>query len=314
MNPRFPSPTPSLAASDYSAATEKKIVEAERTMLYEAYKDFKETGGRPSRKIDDDPGPCPPLTAKNQTHEGECSHCYKHWQSQYLALLPELQAWDAFRRFRQQSRAPDRFTQYKERVIQQMRQQHMSFELEEKLQTPLDQWKEFYAYWLRRISGARRRLAKAQDQLGKLAQSLPNDNEVKVWHDRDGQVYTEPALGYWRFDEQSWRCYVQDLEQLLPWIKGELPKIREERRRKTQASRPREGPNIASMRRSERLAKRCRKYAVDLECSNGEAARRSARLKGKPPLPVLPFRPTRIFKRKIRRFYTAQERGRGLTF
>lgn len=266
----IPAP-PSPATSNSSIVTAPDNIETNKAELYEGFETFKATGGRPSREIDDDPGHCPTPTRENTSLDGECYHCYDHWANQCCRFYPEWNAWEGFLDFRTKWRAPDKFAQYKESTLRHMQEQGISWniELEPGRQTKLDEWREFHIYWLgRKVGYCRKRQAKAQQELDRLAK-LPPEEVAEEARDRTADA---------RSWEDYWRRAARDVARLLPWIEGEFPKIQEE---------------LAAASLEQARQKRRR----------GAGTRWSGRLREElpPVLPMLPVRPTRVFKSRRRR-------------
>lgn len=298
------SPFPSPAPSDSSIETfGGDTIKNEIDMLYETYGSLQSEGGRPSRKINEDLGSCP-RTRENTTRHGECYHCYNHWQKENLYFDIELKEWRTYTKFLKKSRVPDSFTLYEQNTKRHMQELGIKWDIElnSKLQTELDRWKEYYIYWRgERIGRAKRLHVEAQEELVRLGKLPPGEaaKEVHHWYGWDGRVTSiQPALEYWSGRENDRRSRVACLEQFLERIQGEFPKIQHDLERS----------NGKESCWSGRLRKRPSQPQYQCQgqrkrgLSNGTERRRS---KKRASPPSLSAKPTKVVKsRKRQRLQT----------
>ena len=93
--------------------TEEERIERTRYGACENYKDLKNVGGRPSREINHDPGPCPP----SKSDINKRYHVPDHWNGELWQTRDELTRWLDFRwhqfKMRESSK---KFNRYEEAV------------------------------------------------------------------------------------------------------------------------------------------------------------------------------------------------------
>jgi hypothetical protein len=88
-----------------------------------------------------------------------CYHCYDHWSHQKQRYEKQLGAWNDFLDYRKTWRAPEKFAKYESSVLGIIDEFDLGWklELQRDRQTKLDEWREFYTHWMRRIRHCRRR-------------------------------------------------------------------------------------------------------------------------------------------------------------
>jgi hypothetical protein len=150
MSPR-PSHTPSDVPSTPITTiigmeyTSERILELTKTAVYDQYEMLKDLGGRPSREINSNPGPCPP--SKSDTDK--TYHVSDHWNGESERIGGELKRWLDFRwhQFRKR-RDSKTFDLYKKTINEYQSKEGIDrvFELQLDRQTKLDEWQEYHLY------------------------------------------------------------------------------------------------------------------------------------------------------------------------
>ncbi|KAF2191255.1 hypothetical protein K469DRAFT_367718 [Zopfia rhizophila CBS 207.26] len=116
-------------------------------------------GGRPSREINPDPGPCP----ASKSDIDKRYYISDHWHREAGQIEREMKRWLDFRwqqfKMRENSK---KFNKYKEAVHNYREEKGIDWAVELQLdrQTKLDEWREYYIYEHRK----RRALEKALDR------------------------------------------------------------------------------------------------------------------------------------------------------
>jgi hypothetical protein len=150
MSPRI-SPTPSDAPSTPMTTvggmeiTWENTIEWAKMAAYEMFRDLKDMGGRPSREVDADPGPCP--ASKSNTDEKY--HIPDHWNAESRRIKSELTRWLDFRWHQFNMRKDLKtFDLYKKNVGEHWIKNGLGGRLQLQLdrQTKLDEWREYYLY------------------------------------------------------------------------------------------------------------------------------------------------------------------------
>ena len=116
-------------------------------------------GGRPSREINPDPGPCPAWKSDVQKRY----HVSDHWNGEDGRTEGELKRWLDFRWHQFKMREDwNKFNEYKDAVHKHRQAKEIDWTVELQLdrQTKLDEWREYYIYEHRK----RRALEKKLDQ------------------------------------------------------------------------------------------------------------------------------------------------------
>ncbi|RYN56248.1 hypothetical protein AA0117_g13255 [Alternaria alternata] len=166
---RFPSPsdTASTASTPVTAGgetTEEEQIEFLRRMADEKYKELKDMGGRPSRAINPDPGPCPAY----KSDVNKRYHVSDHWSREAGKFERELNRWLDFRwrqfKVRENSKV---FNKYKEAIHAYQEKKEIGWVVELQLdrQTKSDEWKEYYIYEYRKRRALENKLDRAKKEL-----------------------------------------------------------------------------------------------------------------------------------------------------
>jgi hypothetical protein len=144
--------------------TWEECIEESRETAYENFEDLKNIGGRPSREINPDPGPCPAWKDDIQKKY----HSADHWNGERGRTGRELERWLDFRwhqvRMRQDS---NKFDKYKDAVYkhQQAKGINWTIELQLDQQTKLDEWWEYYIYEHRKRRALEMKLNQTKKEL-----------------------------------------------------------------------------------------------------------------------------------------------------
>ncbi|KAF2259155.1 hypothetical protein CC78DRAFT_83114 [Lojkania enalia] len=167
ISPRC-SPTPSDAPSTPVTAgaelTQEERIERTRYGAYENYRDLKDVGGRPSREINPDPGPCPLWKSDIDKRY----HVPDHWNGELWRTRDELTRWLDFRWHQFRKRGdPKIFNKYKEAVHKHRQVKDIGWAAELQLgrQTKLDEWWEYYLYEHRKRGALEKELDRAKREL-----------------------------------------------------------------------------------------------------------------------------------------------------
>ncbi|KAF2189975.1 hypothetical protein K469DRAFT_51217 [Zopfia rhizophila CBS 207.26] len=130
----------------------------------EKYKELKDMGGRPSREINPNPGPCPPW----KSDIDKIYHVRDHWGREVGRLRNELARWLDFRwhqfRMRENSKI---FNKYREAVHKHRQEKGIDWTVELQLgqQMKLDEWREYCIYEHRKRRALEKELDRAKREL-----------------------------------------------------------------------------------------------------------------------------------------------------
>ncbi|KAF2181220.1 hypothetical protein K469DRAFT_692103 [Zopfia rhizophila CBS 207.26] len=164
------SPTPSDTASTPITTiggvefTWEELTELKRISAYEKYQELKNMGGRPSREINPDPGPCPPWKSERDKEY----HVSDHWGGENGRMGDETTRWLDFRWYQFKMREdPERFDKYKAAVHKHRQEKGIDWAVELQLdrQTKLDEWREYYIYEHRKRHALEKKLDRAKREL-----------------------------------------------------------------------------------------------------------------------------------------------------
>ncbi|KAF2241936.1 hypothetical protein BU26DRAFT_162013 [Trematosphaeria pertusa] len=136
------------------------------------YKGLKGMGGRPSREINPDPGPCPPPKSDVDKEY----HVRDHWGREHGRLRDEIARWVDFRWHQFKKREDSKiFNKYKEAVHGYQQNKGIDWDVELQLdrQTKLDEWREYYLYEHRKrgalekeLEHRKQKLVSAKERMG----------------------------------------------------------------------------------------------------------------------------------------------------
>ena len=164
------------------------------------YENLEGMGGRPSRKINPDPGPCPPF----KSDVDKRYHVSDHWHGESIHIGDELNRWLDFRwhQFKMRENSAT-FSKYTAAVRKNLEQKGLDWAIELQLgrQTKLDEWREYYIceHWNRPA------LAK---KLNREKKELELANERVITFEKNGSVgvprsvWSKPAAEMIRYDEK----------------------------------------------------------------------------------------------------------------
>lgn len=198
---RFPSPsdTASTPVTAGGETTEEEQIEFLRRMADEKYKELKDMGGRPSRAVNPDPGPC------HKSEKDKRYHVSDHWSREAGKFERELNRWLDFRwlqfKKREDSKVSDK---YQEAIHKYQGKNRIGWVVELQLdrQTKTDEWKEYYIYEHRKRLPLERELEQAKRELE------PREEEMRK-AERNGSVgvdWSSRAEELVRYDEKISRA------------------------------------------------------------------------------------------------------------
>ena len=146
---------------------------------------MKTRGGRPSREINPEPGPCPP----SKSDIDKEYHVEDHWCAEEGRTKKELARWEKFREYQESHRdSAEIFDKYKDRVskFQQEKGIEWTAELQQDWQTQsqLVEWREYYIYEYRKRRALEKELKRAERKLAlqeeKMRTAESNGSTVRV--------------------------------------------------------------------------------------------------------------------------------------
>ena len=161
-----------------------------RNSVYENYPQLENMGGRSSRQINHDPGPCP--TWKSDIDKKY--HISDHWGRERGQIDEELARWLDFRWHQFKIRENQRtFNKYDKAVHMYLQEKAINWVVKLHLdqQTKLDEWKEYYIYEHRKRRALVKKLNRAKRELGPSKKRMMRAK-------RNGSVGISPtALSQW---------------------------------------------------------------------------------------------------------------------
>lgn len=161
---RTPSDTPSTPVTAGAELTEEQIIEGVQRIAYRDYEKLKGLGGRASREINPDPGPCP----ASKSDMDKRYHVSDHWHRESGLIERELKRWLDFRwhqfRMRESSKM---FNRYEEAVHKYRQEKGIDWTVELQLdrQTKLEEWREYYIYERRKRRALEKKLDREEKEL-----------------------------------------------------------------------------------------------------------------------------------------------------
>ncbi len=171
------SPSPSDAASTATTAggelTEAEVIEGVQRTAYKDHETLKSIGGRPSREINPDPGPCP--TSKSDTDKRY--HVSDRWYTEAGRIERELKRWLDFRWHQFETRVDSKgFHKYTVAFHKHQEENglHCAVELQLGRQTKLDEWREYYMFELRKRHPLEKELVQAKRELAIAEEGVMN--------------------------------------------------------------------------------------------------------------------------------------------
>ncbi|KAL5436036.1 hypothetical protein PMIN06_010957 [Paraphaeosphaeria minitans] len=169
---RFPPPsdtastasTASIPTTAGAGLTEEEVIAGVQRIAYRDHEKLRSVGGRPSRAINPDPGPCP----ASRSDIDKRYHVSDHWHGEAVQIEDELTRWLDFRwrqfKVREDSKV---FNKFKEATHKYQEKQGIdrAVELQLDRQTKLDEWWEYYIYEHWKHPALERELEQAKREL-----------------------------------------------------------------------------------------------------------------------------------------------------
>ena len=150
--------TPITAGAEAALSeTDEENVGFMRSLADKKYMELKSMGGRPSRELNTDPGPCSP----SKPDIDKEYHVRDHWSREVGLVERELKRWLDFRWHQFTMRKDSKiFRKYKEII-----RINGVIELRLDRQTKLDEWREYYLYEHRKRAALESELEQTKQEL-----------------------------------------------------------------------------------------------------------------------------------------------------